>query len=77
MCPCRPRWIVVVPELSHGNFLLVRFADAAAIYQRLLEQGVIVRPVGGYGLPEFLRVTVGLSEENRRFLDALGVALSG
>ena len=61
---------------SHANFLLVRVGDGAAVYQRLLEQGVIVRPVAGYGLPEFLRVTVGLAEENRRFLDAMAVALA-
>ena len=47
------------------------------IYQRLLEQGVIVRPVANYGLPEYLRVTVGLPDENRRFLDALAAALAG
>ena len=37
----------------------------------LLQQGVIVRPVANYGLPEWLRITVGLPEENARFLDAL------
>ena len=42
----------------------------------LLKQGVIVRPVANYGLPEFLRVTVGLPAENRRFLDALAIALA-
>ena len=47
-----------------------------ASYRRLLEQGVIVRPVANYGLPEFLRVTVGLPAENRRFLDALASALA-
>ncbi len=62
---------------SHANFLLVRVGDAAHVYQRLLEQGVIVRPVANYGLPEFLRVTVGLPAENRRFLDALAAALAG
>ena len=62
---------------SHANFLLVRVGDGAAVYQRLLEQGVIVRPVAGYGLPEFLRVTVGLAAENRRFLDAMALALAG
>ena len=41
------------------------------------EQGVIVRPVANYGLPEWLRVTVGLPAENRRFLDALAAALAG
>ena len=61
---------------SHANFLLVRVGDGAAIYQRLLEQGVIVRPVAGYGLPEFLRVTVGLPAESRRFLDAMAAVLA-
>ena len=61
---------------SHGNFLLLRIGDADRAYRRLLEQGVIVRPVANYGLPEFLRVTVGLPAENRRFLDALRSALA-
>ena len=62
---------------SHGNFLLVHVGAAAgAAYEQLLRQGVIVRPVGGYGLPEHLRVTVGLPEENRRFLAALKAALA-
>jgi histidinol-phosphate aminotransferase len=46
------------------------------MYQRLLEEGVIVRPVANYGLPEFLRVTVGLPAENRRFLDTVAAALA-
>ena len=62
---------------SHGNFLLIRVGDADRAYQRLLKQGVIVRPVANYGLPEFLRVTIGLPEENRRFLDALATVLAG
>ena len=41
------------------------------MYQALLREGVIVRPVGGYGLPRHLRVSVGLPEENRRFVEAL------
>jgi histidinol-phosphate aminotransferase len=45
------------------------------VFESLLGQGVIVRPVGGYGLPDHLRVTVGLPEENERFLAALAVAL--
>lgn len=60
---------------SHGNFLLVRIGDAAKVYERLLRKGVIVRPVANYGLPEHLRVTVGLEEENRRFLSALREAV--
>jgi len=60
---------------SHGNFLLIHVGAAAAVYEALLRQGVIVRPVGNYGLPEHLRVTVGLPEENARFLSALKTAL--
>jgi len=62
---------------SHANFVLVKVGDAARVYQRLLEQGVIVRPVASYGLPEWLRVTIGIGTENRRFLEALGSALAG
>lgn len=56
---------------SKGNFLLARVGDAARINLELLKQGVIVRPVAGYGLPEFLRVSTGLEEQNARFLEAL------
>jgi len=61
---------------SHGNFILARVGDAARIYADLLRQGVIVRPVAGYGLPEWLRITVGLPAENERFLAALALALN-
>ncbi len=65
-----------VPVLrSHGNFLLVRVGDAAAVFDGLLREGVIVRPVAGYGLPEWLRVTIGLPAENARFLAALAKVL--
>ena len=60
---------------SHGNFILIEVGDAARINQSLLEQGVIVRPVGNYDLPTWLRVTVGLPAENARFLAALETAL--
>jgi len=60
---------------SHGNFVLAKVGDAVAVNAALLRQGVIVRPVANYGLPEWLRITVGLPAENERFLTALGVAL--
>jgi len=60
---------------SHGNFVLARVGDAGAVYQSLLRQGVIVRPVANYGLLEWLRITVGLPAENERFLAALKIAL--
>ncbi|MGO4549756.1 histidinol-phosphate transaminase [Lysobacter sp. 2RAF19] len=57
---------------SQTNFLLVEFgARTAAIEAGLLERGVIPRPMGGYGLPDCLRITVGDRDENRRFLDTL------
>lgn len=56
---------------SHANFVLVKVGDAARINQELLKQGVIVRPVLNYGLPEWLRVTVGIREQNERFLAVL------
>jgi histidinol-phosphate aminotransferase len=46
-----------------------------AVNGKLLQQGVIVRPIGGYGLPKHLRVTIGLEAENRVFLDALEKSL--
>jgi histidinol-phosphate aminotransferase len=61
---------------THGNFVLVHVGDGARVYEALLRQGVIVRPVGNYGLPQWLRVTVGLPAENERFLAALAVALA-
>jgi histidinol-phosphate aminotransferase len=60
---------------SHGNFITVAVADGAAINQRLLKEGVIVRPLGGYGMPDHLRVTIGREVENQRFLLALEKAL--
>lgn len=61
---------------SAGNFIAVDVGDnAMGIYQSLLEQGVIVRPVAGYGMPRHLRVSIGLAHENAKFLDALGKAL--
>ena len=60
---------------SAGNFVLVRFADekrnAAAASDYLNSKGIIVRPVGGYGLPDCLRITIGTEDQNRAVIDAL------
>ncbi|MFC7377325.1 histidinol-phosphate transaminase [Brevundimonas sp. GCM10030266] len=59
---------------SVGNFVLVRFSDAArasAANDYLHTKGIIVRPVGGYGLPDCLRITIGTEDQNRAVLDAL------
>jgi len=62
---------------SVGNFVCVEVGEGAKVYDSLLRQGVIVRPVGNYGMPHHLRVTVGLPEENERFLIALRTAIGG
>ncbi len=60
---------------SFGNFVSFRVGDGAAVFQRLLKMGVIVRPIASYGMPAYLRVTIGLETENARFLAALGQVL--
>ncbi len=61
---------------SRANFIAVDFQrDAAAIDQALLARGVIVRPIAGYAMPTFLRVSIGTQAENQRFLDALTAVL--
>lgn len=66
---CRERGLTYVP--SYGNFVLIKVGDAVRINLELLKRGVIVRPVAGDGLPEWLRVSVGLPSENKIFIDAL------
>ncbi|MEA3586959.1 histidinol-phosphate transaminase [Pseudidiomarina sp. 1APP75-27a] len=57
---------------SQGNFLTIEVGDGAAdIYDKLLHEGVIVRPVAGYGLPRHLRVSIGMPEENEAFITAM------
>jgi histidinol-phosphate aminotransferase len=57
---------------SHTNFILLELGPQAdEVQQRLLEQGVIVRPCGGYDLCDFLRVTVGSQAQNARFIETL------
>ena len=62
---------------SVGNFVSIDVGrDPAQVYEALLRKGVIVRPVDNYGMPGFLRVSVGLPEENQRFLDAIEQVLT-
>lgn len=56
---------------SCGNFVAFRIPNAMAIYRRLLELGVIVRPIANYDMPDWLRVSIGLESENAKFLAAL------
>ena len=60
---------------SWGNFLLIKMGDAAdagtQVFQALLANGVITRPVANYGLPQWLRISVGTREENAKCIQAL------
>jgi histidinol-phosphate aminotransferase len=56
---------------SSANFILVRVTDGQRIFNELQKQGVIVRPLGGYQLPEWIRISIGTAQENSRCLAAL------
>ena len=60
---------------SFANFLSFKVDDARGVYERLLDQGVIVRPIANYEMPDYLRVSIGLFSENARFLEALAAAI--
>ncbi len=61
---------------SLGNFVYVEVGDGRALFDELLRQGVIVRPLAGFGAPQAIRVSVGTPEENAIFAEALGHVLS-
>ena len=61
---------------SSANFILVKVGDGARVFNELQKAGVIVRPMGGYQLPEWIRISVGTAKENQRCLDALKSALA-
>ena len=65
----------IATVMSEGNFLLAHFADARAVHDFLQAHGVIVRPLTGYGLPEYLRISIGTAGQNQRLLDTLAAAL--
>ena len=56
---------------SAANFVLVRVKEGQRVFEGLQRQGVITRPMGGYGLPEWIRISVGTPDENSRCLAAL------
>jgi histidinol-phosphate aminotransferase len=60
---------------AFGNFIAFKIAEAKLVFERLLQQGVIVRPIAAYGLPEYLRVSIGTEAQNLRFLAALDKVL--
>jgi histidinol-phosphate aminotransferase len=63
------RGLEIVPSVA--NFLLVKVGDGVRVFTELQRRGVIVRPMKPYGMPEWVRVTVGTAAQNERFLAAL------
>jgi histidinol-phosphate aminotransferase len=61
---------------SFANFVSFKVENAAFVNQQLLKNGVIVRPIANYEMPEYLRVSIGLFSENARFLEVLGNILN-
>jgi histidinol-phosphate aminotransferase len=70
---CRQLGLEFVPSVA--NFVLLNVGDGNRVFDRLQRRGVIVRPVKSYGLPEWVRVTVGTPAQNERFLAELKAAV--
>ena len=60
---------------SYANFILVRVGDGQRVFNAMQKLGVITRPMGGYQLPEWIRMSVGTPKENERCLEALKITL--
>jgi len=72
---CRKAGLEYVP--TYANFLLVKAGDSAGVTRQLTEKGVIVRPMAGYGLSQYIRVSFGRTEENERFIRELQHVMAG
>jgi histidinol-phosphate aminotransferase len=66
---CREQGWGYVP--SSANFILIKVGEGQKVFQELQHAGVIVRPMGGYGLPAWIRVSIGTPEENARCVRAM------
>ncbi|MDF9831838.1 histidinol-phosphate aminotransferase [Ereboglobus sp. PH5-5] len=71
---CRALGLECVP--SRANFMLVKVGDGARAFEALQRRGVIVRPLRGYAMPEWIRVTIGTAPQNEKFLAELRQALA-
>jgi histidinol-phosphate aminotransferase len=71
---CQERELSYIPTV--GNFITIDFKrDAMPIYEAMLREAVILRPIANYGLPNHLRITISTPEENQQCLDALDKVL--
>lgn len=73
---CEQRGLAYIP--SAGNFLAIDFSrPTQELFEAMMQKGVIVRPVANYGMPDYLRVTVGSDEENHQFIKVLDAVMEG
>ena len=63
------RGLEFVPSVA--NFILVKVGDGDELFQKMLKQGVIVRAMSGYKLPEWVRISIGTQQENERCIEVL------
>ena len=66
---CRELKLEIIP--SAANFFLVKVGEGQRVFEALQREGVITRPMGGYQLPEYIRISIGTPAENERCLAAL------
>ena len=71
---CVEQGIEFVP--SYANFVMLRVGDGQAVFEAMQRQGVITRPMGGYGLPEWIRLSIGTAKENQRAAESLKASLA-
>ncbi|SVC44108.1 uncharacterized protein METZ01_LOCUS296962, partial [marine metagenome] len=71
---CAGQGIEFVP--SYANFVMVRVGDGQAVFEALQRQGVITRPMVGYGLPDWIRLSIGTEKENERAAECLKAVLA-
>ena len=70
---CRRLGLEFIP--SSANFILIRVGNGRAVFEQMQKRGIIVRPMGGYQLPEWIRISIGTPKENVRCLEALKTVL--
>lgn len=61
---------------TYANFILVKVGDGQRVFNEMQKLGVITRPMGGYKLPEWIRITIGTAEENQKCINALKKVLN-
>ena len=61
---------------SAGNFVIVNVGDGPTVFKKMLARKIIVRPLRGYNLPEWIRITVGTMEQNEKCIAVLKEVLS-